>query len=79
MNPASTRRFRRLTGLLAAALLFDSDAPAGPVVRFTVPVGEGTAVYLGGALDARFGRPASTSLAISPDGYLLVYSVWDNV
>ena len=67
------------TGLLAAALLFEPDAPAGPVVRFTVPVGEGTEVYLGGEVDAFFGRPASTSLAISPDGNLVVYSGWENV
>ena len=67
------------TGFLASSVLFEPDAPAGPVVRFTVPVGEGTEVYLGGEVDARFGRPASTSLAISPDGNLLVYAGWENV
>jgi serine/threonine-protein kinase len=46
------------------------------VVRFTIPVGEGAEVYLGGLQDARFGRPASTSLAISPDGDVLAYSAW---
>jgi serine/threonine-protein kinase len=67
------------TGLLAGSVLSEPDAPAGPVVRFTVPVGEGTEVYLGSEVDAGFGRPATTSLAISPDGNLLVYSGWENV
>ncbi len=52
------------------------EAPAGPVVRFTVPVGEGAELFLGGERDASFGRPASTSLALSPGGDVLVYAGW---
>jgi len=63
--------------ILAAVVLSEPDARASPVVRFTVPVGEGTEVYLGGERDAFWGRPSSTSLAISPDGDLLVYSAWE--
>jgi hypothetical protein len=46
------------------------------VVRFSMPIGEGRSLYLGGK-DALFGRPAATSLAFSNDGRLLVYAGWE--
>ena len=67
------------TGLLVAAVLSGPQARANPVMRFTVPVGEGSEVHLGGGVDGFWGRPSSTSLAISPDGGLLVCSAWEDV
>ena len=46
------------------------------VIRFNVQLSEDADLYVGGELDAAFGRPASTSLTISNDGSLLVYSAW---
>jgi len=63
-------------GVAAAALLSAPGSAALPVVRFSVPLGEGSGLALGGANDVGRGRPAATSLALSPDGALLVYSAW---
>ena len=52
------------------------DRPT-PVLRFTEPIAQDDDVILGGVADARWGRPSSTSLAISPGGDLLVYSARD--
>jgi len=58
----------------------DLPQPAAEVVRFSVTVGDagdsGDALYLGGEEDARWGRPSSTSLALSNDGRRLVYAAW---
>jgi hypothetical protein len=48
-----------------------------PVIRFAVPVSEDADRYLGEVADTAFGRPASTSLALSNDGNLLVYAAWE--
>ena len=61
----------------AVSLLPGRDVALSPVIRFTVPVGEGTELYLGDRIGTRSGRPAVTSLAFSPDGDLLVYSAWE--
>jgi len=79
----TTWAFAALFGITALALgwaLFrpaPEAAPESPVISFTVPVGEGSEVYLGGQGDAAWGRPASTSIALSPDGSLLVYTAWE--
>ncbi len=60
------------------------DRPT-PVLRFTEPIAQDDDVILGGLMQIRvgfspgpgYGRPSSTSLAISPDGDLLVYSAMD--
>ncbi len=49
------------------------------VVRFTIPVGEGADVYLGGEIDALWGRPSNPSLAIDPSGEMIVYSAWERL
>ena len=43
-------------------------------VRFTVPISNDRARLLGSRVDTGWGRPTSTSLALSPDGSLLVYA-----
>ena len=53
------------------------DRPTPEVVRFTIPIAQDDDVILGGLTGARDGRPSSTSLAISPNGDLLVYSARD--
>ena len=93
MWPASGfRRFGLPTALAAVAAMLAIPAiehlretpqelvalPPMPVMRFTVPIGEGQlsperdgssdAISLGGVSDALWGRPASTSLALSNDG-----------
>ena len=88
---------RLSVGLAALAALFTvvtvtvlnsslADRPAPEVVRFTVPIGQDTHVYLGGADTTnysagrsvgRWGRPSRTALAFSPNGDLLVYSARD--
>jgi eukaryotic-like serine/threonine-protein kinase len=52
----------------AWALKSSSVNTTSPMVAFTVPVGEGADVYLGGTVDATFGRPSATSMTLSPDG-----------
>jgi eukaryotic-like serine/threonine-protein kinase len=69
-----------LATLLAVTVIVTSRPVAQPtpeVVRFSVPIAQDDNVILGGIRDAAFGRPSSTSLAISPDGDLLVYSARD--
>jgi eukaryotic-like serine/threonine-protein kinase len=69
-----------LAVLLARSLASAPDPASGPLggtAAFTVPVGEGADVWLGGEIDAEFGRPSATSLALSPDGALLVYAAWE--
>lgn len=64
-----------LSSLLAGALILSRSQPAPlPVVRYTMPVGEGEAMYLGSRVDADWGWPSVTSLAFAPDGESLVYS-----
>jgi serine/threonine-protein kinase len=67
-----------LAAALGWALLASTEASARPETRYLVPLREDTtAVYLGGGeRDAQWGRPSSTSVAISPDGDLLVYAAW---
>jgi len=48
-----------------------------PVIRFSVPVGEDADRFLGGVVGSRWGRPAFPALALSNDGSLLVYPVWE--
>ena len=48
-----------------------------PVIRFTLSLSEDASLYLGGVGDTAYGRPASTSLALSNDGNLLVYAAWE--
>ena len=48
-----------------------------PVIRFDVSLSENDEVYLGGVVESRFGRPSQTSLALSNDGNMLVYSGWE--
>jgi len=64
---------------LFASWLFLSggDAPASPVVRFTLPLGESADLHLGDARGSLFGRPVVTSFAVSPDGEMLVYAAWE--
>lgn len=50
------------------------EAMQNPVMRFTLPIGEGNDLYLGASLEGSGIRPISTSMALSPDGALLVYS-----
>ncbi len=45
-----------------------------PVMRFIVAVGEDADLYLGGVADVFFGRPAATTMALSNNGDLLIYS-----
>ncbi len=47
------------------------------VIRFTIPVGEGAELYLGGERDTVWGRPSSRSLTLSNDGKSLIYSAWE--
>ena len=73
-----------LAGLLAVTLIIVTsgppERPTPEVVRFSVPVSQDTEVYLGGRqeqdsrLERAVGRPISTSMAISPDGDLLVFA-----
>jgi len=56
-----------------------SGATAPSVVRFTVPIGTGDGMFLGGFDDSGTGRPAATSLALSPDGEMLVYAARDTM
>ncbi len=69
-----------LATLLAVTVVVLTSRPperlTPEVVRFSVPVGRDSEVYLGG-FDAFVGPPAYTSLAFSPDGDLLVYSARD--
>jgi eukaryotic-like serine/threonine-protein kinase len=65
-----------LAVLLAGAVLLPrGDEQSRPVMRFALPLNEGSDLYLGGR-DSRWGRPVTTSLAFSPDGTLLVYAGW---
>ena len=48
------------------------------VMRFTVPISNDGSRFLGSGLDTEWGRPTSTSLALSPDGSLLVYAAWES-
>ena len=61
--------------LVLTSLLLDQPTPG--VLQLSVPIAQDDNVILGGVWDAQFGRPSSTSLAISPDGDLLVYSARD--
>ncbi|OGT70687.1 MAG: hypothetical protein A3H44_11065 [Gammaproteobacteria bacterium RIFCSPLOWO2_02_FULL_57_10] len=47
------------------------------VIRFKLPVSDDGSRFLGGRLDSVWGRPNSTSLALSPDGSLLAYTGWE--
>ncbi|HEY5624764.1 MAG TPA: hypothetical protein VIV14_13460, partial [Gammaproteobacteria bacterium] len=64
-------------GSQPAASAVASEGEAGNVVRFRVPIADDAARFLGGEDDARFGWPASTSVALSNDGRLLVFSAWE--
>ncbi|MDH3206038.1 MAG: protein kinase [Gemmatimonadota bacterium] len=66
-------------GGFATSLSRGPDASPKPVVRFTMPVGEGADVYLGGAGDTRWGRPSLPSLAIAPGGDFIVYTAWEQL
>jgi len=69
-----------LAGAVALMVRFRSEAPAPfGTVRFTVPVGLDSSLTLGGQDDMQNGRPTRTSLALSPDGTLLVLAVRDSV
>ena len=46
-------------------------------VRLTMPISNGGSRFLGSRGDTGWGRPTSTSLALSPDGSLLVYAAWE--
>ncbi|MCH8992077.1 MAG: protein kinase [Acidobacteria bacterium] len=61
-------------GVLTSRLL---DRPTPEVVRFSIPVGQDDDVHLGGFDKGTGQRPASPSMAFSPDGDVLVYSAWD--
>jgi Tol biopolymer transport system component len=58
----------------------DLPQSVAEVVRFSVALGEadgsGAPIRLGGEQDARWGRPSSTSLALSNDGRRVVYAGW---
>ncbi|MEZ5492332.1 MAG: hypothetical protein R3F50_18775 [Gammaproteobacteria bacterium] len=58
------------------AFLPETASRSASVVRFKVPLGEEAQVYLGGIQDGVWGRPSNTSLALSPDGAMLVYAAW---
>jgi len=45
------------------------------VMRLSLPISVEEELFLGGR-DARFGRPAATSLALTNDGRQLIYSAW---
>ena len=45
------------------------------VIRLSLPIGAEEELFLGGR-DARFGRPAATSLALTNDGMQLIYAAW---
>jgi len=47
-------------------------------IRFDVSVSKDGSRFLGGRLDTAFGRPISTSMALSPDGTLLAFTAWEN-
>ncbi len=55
-----------------------SGTGSAQVMRFTVPISNDRSRLLGSRLDTGWGRPASTSLALSPDGSLLVYAAWES-
>jgi eukaryotic-like serine/threonine-protein kinase len=69
-----------LTTALAVTLLVVTSRPpeeaAPKVVRFSVPIAQDDDVILAGG-DGTWWRPISTSVAISPDGDVLVYSAMD--
>jgi len=48
-----------------------------PVIRFDVSLSENDELYLGGVSSTNIGRPSQTSLALSNDGNMLVYSGWE--
>jgi DNA-binding SARP family transcriptional activator/Tol biopolymer transport system component len=56
-------------GVLVASAL---DRPRPDVIHFPVRLGQGAEIYLGAG--TAWGRPLRTSIALSPDGSLLVYS-----
>jgi eukaryotic-like serine/threonine-protein kinase len=61
--------------MAGTTLVSDHSDTAPPVTRFTVPLGDGA--FLGGAGTLNGDRPAATSLALSPDGSLLVFAAFD--
>ena len=55
-----------------------SGTGSAQVMRFTVPISNDRSRLLGSRLDTGWGRPASTSLALSPDGSLLAYAAMES-
>jgi serine/threonine-protein kinase len=79
------RRFIAMSVVAVAALGWATISTVRPraesatpaqVVRFALPVHPTDSVYLGHHANARWGRPATTTLAVSPDGNDLVYGGW---
>jgi serine/threonine-protein kinase len=70
-----------IVALAVAGVVAVGRPPSVPpnVMRFTMQVGEGDALYLGGTDDRRWGRPASSAIAFSPDGELIVYAAWETL
>jgi eukaryotic-like serine/threonine-protein kinase len=59
-----------------AAILRPGAGGAAPRREIRFPVVLDSGVYLGGFPNALWGRPGAPSIALSPDGKLLVYAEW---